>query len=517
MNVELERALRMKDEFLASMSHELRTPLTGILGLSEALQYETYGTLTPKQKNIIGNIENNGRHLLDLINDILDISKMEAGKFELEMLPCALGDICQSSLQLVKGMAHKKGQSISFSMNPTSIIVKGDARRIKQILVNLLSNAVKYRPEKSPIGPEVTLNRSAQTVMIDVWDKGMGIAPEGMSKLFQPFVQLDSSLSRQQAGTGLGLALVHRLVDLHGGSIHVESVPGQGSRFTVMLPALPDEAGTKEETSESPIHVQRSLVVEDSAIDADRLTRFLKLLGIHSTIQITGADVVAKAAELQPGVILLDINLPDVTGWEVLEILKQNEQTKSIPVIITSVVEDHEKATKLGADGYLVKLFTFDELRSALSHIQRPANSHNDTALVISPEIHLGTVMIVDDNEINILMVEDYLRSKNYHVVSSRSAVECLANAPTVQPDLVLMDVQMPDIDGLEAIRRLRLLSNPELASVPVIAITALAMPGDRERCLEAGANEYLSKPVRLKELASMIQKMITDQDNAHD
>jgi CheY-like chemotaxis protein/anti-sigma regulatory factor (Ser/Thr protein kinase) len=401
-------------------------------------------------------------------------------------------------------------------MNPTSIVVKGDARRLTQILVNLLSNAVKYSPEKSPIGLEVTMNKATRTVMIDVWDKGVGIASEDMSRLFQPFVQLDSSLSRQQTGTGLGLALIHRLVDLHGGSLQVESVPGQGSRFTVMLPGLPDDRDIKEETSPLPIHVQQSLVVEDSTIDADRLTRFLKQLGIHSTIQMTGAEVIAKAAELQPGVILLDINLPDMTGWEVLEKLKQNEQTSSIPVIITSVVEDREKAHQLGADGYLLKLFTFDELHSALSRIQRPATSHNDTALVVSPQVHLGTVMIVDDNETNILMIEDYLRSKGYNVVSSRSAAEFLSNAPSVQPDLVLMDIQMPDIDGLEAIRRLRLFSDPRLASVPVIAITALAMPGDRERCLQAGANEYLSKPIHLKELLALTQRILMDQDDAH-
>lgn len=513
-NVELERALRLKDEFLASMSHELRTPLTGILGLSEALLYDTYGELSQKQKSIVGNIENNGHHLLDLINDILDISKMEAGKLELEMLSCSLAEICQSSLQLVKGMAHKKGQNIAFSINPADILVKGDVRRLKQIMVNLLSNAVKYSPEKGPIGLDVMADESSQTVRIDIWDKGMGISPDDLKRLFQPFVQLDSSLSRQQTGTGLGLALVQRLVDMHGGSIHVESAIGQGSHFIVTLPYLLGALEQKEQPSDLATHVRQTLIVEDSEIDADRLTRFLKILGVRSAVQPTAAGIIERVAALQPGVVLLDLKLPDASGWEVLEQLKLNETTRDIPVVITSVADDQERANRLGAAGYLVKPFTLEELRLTLSRIPKPEGKVKNTAFIVSPEVHLGTVMIVDDNETNILMVEDYLRSKNYNVASSLSALEFFSKAPDVRPDLVLMDIQMPDIDGLEAIRRLRLLSDPQLASVPVIAITALAMPGDRERCFEAGADEYLSKPVRLKELSSLIQHMLMDKEH---
>lgn len=508
-NIELERALRMKDEFLASMSHELRTPLTGILGLSEALQYDTYGELTPKQKSIVSNIESNGRHLLELINDILDISKMEAGKFDLNFAPCVLADICQASLQLVKGMAHKKNQNIAFSINPTDIIIQGDPRRLKQILVNLLSNAVKYSPEKSPIGLEVNANETEKIVKIEVWDKGMGISDDDIDRLFQPFVQLDSSLSRQQSGTGLGLALVKRLVDLHGGSIEVNSTPRQGSRFVVSLPYSSSPIELPEPKVEELPLVKNSLIVEDQTVDADRLNQFLKSLGIHSTVLTTGVDVLEKAAALQPGVILLDLNLPDVSGWEILKNLKRNEATRHIPVIVTSVQDEPEKARNFGADGSLVKLFTLNDLHQALIRLPRPEKIHPDQALVVSAEIHLGSIIVVDDNETNVLMVEDYLRSKNYHVYSYLNGDDFLANVEQVKPDLVLMDVQMPGMDGLEAIRRLRLLPQPEIASVPVIAITALAMPGDRERCLEAGANEYITKPVRLNKLVAMIQKIL--------
>jgi CheY-like chemotaxis protein len=315
----------------------------------------------------------------------------------------------------------------------------------------------------------------------------------------------------------LGLALVQRLVDMHGGSIQVESVLGQGSRFLVVLPYQHGETAPQDETTAIPTQIQQSLIVEDSGLDADRLSRFLKLLGIHSTIKNTGVGVVEKAATLKPDVILLDINLPDVTGWDVLKKLKQNAVTSEIPVVITSVLENYELANQLGAAGYLVKLFTLDDLQRTLARLPSPKGKNQDTALVVSPEVHYGTIMVVDDNETNVVMIEDYLRAKKYNVFSASSGIQFLNQVSEIRPDLVLMDIQMPDMDGLETIRRLRLLPDPGLDSVPVIAITALAMPGDRESCLEAGANEYLSKPIRLRELVSVIQNMLSDRDDDHE
>ena len=508
-NLELERTLHLKDEFLASMSHELRTPLTGILGLSEALQYDTYGELSEKQQKVIANIENNGRHLLELINDILDVSKMEAGMLELDMCPCSLSDICQASLQLIKGMAQKRGQKVSFSMNPASITMKGDARRLKQIIVNLMSNAIKYSPQNGSLGLDVSTDEAAQTVSLKIWDNGIGISPEDMERLFKPFVQLDSKLSRQQSGTGLGLALVQKLVDLHGGSIHVESTPNQGSRFTVILPYQSDISGQTGELNGAPSQFQQALVVEDSLVDSDRLTRFLRMLGINAVILNNGTNVIEKAIASKSDVILLDLKLPDTQGWDVLEQLKKNEATRSIPVVITSVAEDRERAHQLGADGYLVKFFTLDELRHTLSRIPKPGKPQNEPIPAASNETTLGTIMIADDNETNVLMIEDYLRAQKYRVYSCFNGAEFLANVNEVRPDLVIMDIQMPNMDGLETTQILRRLPDPKIASVPVIAITALAMPGDRERCLDAGANEYLSKPIRLKELSSIVQQML--------
>lgn len=233
-NEKLAKTAQHKDEFLASMSHELRTPLTGVLSLSEALQEGIYGPLNEKQFKALNTVEESGRHLLELINDILDLSKIEAGQFELQLNDCLVQEICQSSLHLIKGLVNKKEQTLSFSINPPSIVLPADPRRLKQVLVNLLSNAVKFTPEKGKIGLEVIATQ--QIVSFSVWDTGIGISTSNMDNLFKPFTQLDSKLSRQYSGTGLGLSLVKRLVELQGGKVTLESEVGKGSCFTVIFP-----------------------------------------------------------------------------------------------------------------------------------------------------------------------------------------------------------------------------------------------------------------------------------------
>jgi PAS domain S-box-containing protein len=235
-NAELARATRLKDEFLANMSHELRTPLNAILGLSEALLEEVYGTLTDKQRKSLVTIEQSGNHLLELINDILDLSKIESGKMELQVELTNLAQVCDSSLTFIKQQAHKKQIKLGSRISPDLGEIELDKRRIHQVLINLLSNAVKFTPERGEVWIEAWGDGGNETIHLCVIDTGIGIAPENISKLFQPFIQLDSSLSRRHAGTGLGLALVRRIVELHGGSVSLESAVGKGSRFTITLP-----------------------------------------------------------------------------------------------------------------------------------------------------------------------------------------------------------------------------------------------------------------------------------------
>jgi PAS domain S-box-containing protein len=385
-NAELARAARLKDEFLANMSHELRTPLNGILGSSEILQTGAYGAINEKQLKYLRNVEESGRHLLSLINDILYLSKSEAGRLELEIRPISIKSVCEASLRLTKQLAHKKRLKVFQTFDSTVTTLPADERRLKQILVNLLGNAIKFTPEGGKIGLEVVGDETQQVVHFAVWDTGIGIAQEDMQWLFQPFVQLDSSLARQQGGTGLGLSLVSRLVELHGGGISVESEMGQGSRFMISLPCPQAEERVEEEKKGSEAH---------------------------------------QAA---------------------------------IPIL----------------------------------------PSHP------SPSRTAPLILLAEDNEDNINTFSDYLQLQGYRVIVARNGEEAIERVKEERPDAILMDVQMPGMDGLEAIRRLR--ADSELANVPIIALTALAMPGDRERCLEAGANEYLSKPVSLKGLVKEIE-----------
>jgi PAS domain S-box-containing protein len=239
-NTALEKASRAKDEFLATMSHELRTPLTGILGLSQSLQFSTYGPLNEKQMTALKNIEKSGWHLQELINEILDITKLQAGKLDLQMRACSLGSICTSSLQMVDDQARKKKLEVLFSISPENITLQADERRLRQIVINLLSNAVKFTPEGGSIELAVSTLPEIRQARISVKDSGIGIKEEDLPHLFQPFLQLDARLAREYNGTGLGLVLVKRLAELHGGSVEVESVFGQGSTFTVSLPWQPE-------------------------------------------------------------------------------------------------------------------------------------------------------------------------------------------------------------------------------------------------------------------------------------
>ncbi|MEI7849611.1 MAG: ATP-binding protein, partial [Chloroflexota bacterium] len=237
-NIVIQKASKAKDEFIAIMSHELRTPLTGILGLSQVMQFPTYGDLSPKQLSTVQNIEKSGQHLLELINQILDYSKIQSGKLEMQPLPCSLNKICQSALQMVNSLANKKNQELTFNISPENIFLNADERRLRQVLLNLLGNAIKFTPEAGHIILSVIGLPKTHQVMISVRDSGIGIKPEDLSKLFEPFVQLDMRLSREYEGTGLGLALVKQMVELHGGQVKVESILGSGSLFTIHLPWL---------------------------------------------------------------------------------------------------------------------------------------------------------------------------------------------------------------------------------------------------------------------------------------
>jgi PAS domain S-box-containing protein len=383
INAELERATRLKDEFLASMSHELRTPLNSILGLSEALKAQVYGNLSAAQKRSLGIIETSGQHLLDLINDILDLAKIESGKMELQISPVSPFQLCSTSLTFIKQQAHKKNIQLHSHIPEGLEAIEVDERRIRQVLINLLSNAVKFTPDGGRIDLEVEANWQDELLKFHVIDTGIGIAPENFDRLFESFVQLDSSLSRRYAGTGLGLALVRRIAEMHGGSVTVESQVGMGSKFTVSLPWKPQ-------------------------------------------------------------------NIPSIDNW--------NSQ----------------------------KLETF----------------------LISPtESKSPLILVADDNDENIETLWEYLLASGYLLIRARNGIEVIDLALKERPQLILMDVQMPEMDGLEATRQIR--ANSDTTKIPIIALTAMAMSGDREKCLAAGVDAYVTKPMSLSKLCKEIEGLL--------
>jgi CheY-like chemotaxis protein len=511
---------RAKTNFIATISHELRTPLNAILGLSEALQEEVYGPLNDRQRRSLHSIEESGRHLLELINDILDLAKIGAGKLELDLEPVSIETICQASLRLIKQIAHKKGLSVAMTIDPAVTLLNVDARRLKQMLVNLLSNAVKFTPEGGSIGLEVVGDVARQAVDLTVWDTGIGIMHDQMTRLFQPFVQLDSRLARQYEGTGLGLALVYRMVELHGGSVAVTSEVDHGSRFTVALPWHPAHVGAQvsaprlETAGMGGATIRRALIVEDSPTTADQIGRYLYELGIASDSVRDGVDVVALAIEQRPDLINLDLLLPDISGGDVLARLKNEPRAQALPVVIISVIDERSRGLALGAAEYLVKPVVRADIQRVLP-VLAPGGSmfpQAPSAPSIAARATSPVVLLAEDNEANIVMISDYLGTHGYQVVVARSGTEAITRAREARPAIVLMDIQMPGMDGLEATRRIRTIE--DLARVPIIALTALAMPGDRERCLAAGANDYLSKPVNLRGLATLIENNLQQHAN---
>ena len=510
-NAELAQTSRLKDEFLANMSHELHTPLNAILGLSESLLEQVSASLTPRQVKSVTTISTSGQHLLMLINDILDLSKIEAGKLELALETVNVEEFCQSCLVFVRTQAMQKKIAVSFVHDESVAAFTADAKRLKQVLVNLLTNAVKFTPEGGRIGVIVATPPGEDVVRFTVWDTGIGIAPHDAAKLFRAFTQIDSGLSRAQEGTGLGLALVAKLVELHGGSVTLESEPSKGSRFIVTVPLVAAAAGRLKSKQIDPAkqrrNYRRALIIEDDPTSGAILGNFLTDLGIASVIHLRGEDAIEVAQHERPDVILLDILLPGESGWVVLAKLKEHAKTRNIPVVVISFIDEPRKSLALGAVAHFTKPIT----RAQLNGFFNPASADSRPSAppFVTPTEGKGAlVLLAEDNEANIETIGDYLEDRGYNLHYAMNGQIAVKLTRHLHPAIILMDIQMPVMDGLTAIREIR--ADPEFDGTPIIALTALAMPGDRERCVAAGATDYMSKPVSLKTLAALVQRLLS-------
>ena len=369
LNIELQESSRAKDEFLANMSHELRTPLNAILGMSEILQEKLFGELNEKQLKQVTVIEESGRHLLALINDILDLAKIESGQSKLAYQPVNITDLCKSSLNFINSQALKKSIFVSFEPLTELTEIEADPRSLKQIIVNLLSNAVKFTPEKGQIGLTVDQNKQTEIACFTVWDTGIGITPKQSLKLFKPFVQVDSSLARNYEGTGLGLSLISRLVDMHGGSVQLESsgVNGSGSRFNIHLPLHPTAIQSELQPE---FKGTRVLLMDDESNSRQRMHTILTGLGCQVLTAESNLDAIHTAQEMQPEIIFIDTQIPQESSLQTIRQIRQEMGEDSVPILcLTSLMiqEDPALSESFGKYEYLLKPVSPTKIKSLLT------------------------------------------------------------------------------------------------------------------------------------------------------
>ena len=497
-NAELEAASRMKSEFLANMSHELRTPLNAIIGFSEVLTDGLLGEMTEKQRRFIGDIFSSGKHLLSLINDILDLSKVEAGKMLLDVESVEVSSLFANSLSIVREKAASRRITLNMEADGEFGTVRADGRKIKQIVYNLLSNAVKFTPERGTVTLAATrVTREAvgrlsgsragrafpladsdfqDFLQIAVTDTGMGIPPEGLESLFKPFSQIDSGLSRKFEGTGLGLAMVKLLADLHGGSVAVESAVGEGSRFTVWIPvrdvvASPQLAPTAIKAREARPGDPVALVVEDDPKSADLIRVQLEAEGFTVVHAASAEAALSLATQQSLALITLDIMLPNMDGWELLGRLKQMPTLRHIPVVIISIVAEAGKGFALGAAGVMQKPISRQDLYESL------------VRLGLLPLSATGTlkVLIVDDDPQVVDLIALHIGELASTVLRAHGGREAIEIARREIPDLIVLDLMMPDVTGFDVVSVLN--EQADTARIPVLVVTAMQVSEqDRDR-----------------------------------
>jgi PAS domain S-box-containing protein len=610
-NREVERANRLKSEFLASMSHELRTPLNTILGFSELLSEESAGALNDKQKRYVTHIQRDAQHLLELINDILDLSKIEAGRLELHLEKFPMAVAVAEVLSSVRPLAVNKNLLLDGDVD-TATIVHADRVRFKEILYNLLSNAIKFTPSGGRVWIESSNDGSS--IHLVVGDTGIGISPDDQKVIFESFRQASATTKGVREGTGLGLAITKRIVEHHGGKVWVESEPGRGSRFHFTLPTAEVEVEDADIAIEEAASKPLILVTSHDPILREQIARIVEGEGFETEIAGSGADALHKAKELRPSVILLDMEVAGRSGWEALHDLKTAPETADIPVVILSTADERKMGMALGAAGSLTKPLSGDALLQAIRKASHKENSLRvlvvdddpETRQLVSDTLSIaghttltasnaatalkvlrsaqvdavildimlpgrngfellrelrskglwqklpvlvlsikdlsdreleildsqsakvfakgtgwragvlaelrriaqaGTgkrVLVADDNPSGRELVREGLSGHVSSLIEAADGQEALQKIRETHPDLVLLDIQMPVMDGYQVIREIR--NDPALRGLRVVALTAFAMQGDRERAIEAGFDDYITKPLTFAKLKAQLE-----------
>ncbi|UJS25719.1 response regulator [Thiothrix winogradskyi] len=517
-----EEAVKTKARFLATMSHEIRTPMNGVIGMTRLLMNTP---MSKKQTEFVDSIHLSGEHLLTVINDVLDFSKIEAGKLDLKREPFELRACIEEILNLLNAKALEKNLELAYAVGPSiPLFIEGDMVRLRQILTNLIGNAIKFTDSG-----EITvfvIPRSYQNdtyeLEFQINDTGPGIPSDRLESIFEQFSRADETLSRRHEGTGLGLAISRHLVEMMGGTIWAESTVGVGSRFHFTIKTRQANGKLKPflHTNIPEIVGKRLLVVENNPASSQAIQDFCKSWGATVDTVSTATDAISRIAIGKPyDIALIESNLPGDSPLELAKYIRQRFSKQELPLILIAPPNDrHPKDTVRELYNlYLTKPLTrsrlFDSLMTVLGELNLVSNRPEKSHLKLGERLPL-TILLAEDNPINQIVASSILDEMAYKVDLAETGLEALQALRKKAYDVIFMDMQMPDMDGLEATRRIRADFPPDQQPI-IIAMTANAMEGDRQECLQAGMNDYISKPVLPEAVETALQYWCTPNNNS--